>query len=108
MLGLNWRTNLSSIVLGLVTLLMGIPTFISAITAWSNHQAVDWRSVLVSTALAVITAGLAAAKDSQNQSTPAQVQAAGALVAAQTQTQIDDAKAKLKAANDEAAAGLKK
>jgi len=108
MLGLNWRTNLSSIVTGLLTLLLGIPTFINAITAWGNHQPVDWRSVLVTTALAVITAGLATAKDSANQSTPAQVQAAGTLVAAQTPEQIEAAKAQLKVANTEAAVAQKK
>lgn len=76
MLGTNWKTNLTAAITGVLTLLMGIPTFISAITAWSAHQQVDWRSVLVSTALAVITAGLAAAKDSTTHSTVTQVEAA--------------------------------
>lgn len=108
MLGLNWKTNLFSLLTGLATLLLGIPTFITAIQAWGNHQPVDWRSVLVTTALALVTAGLASAKDASNQSTPAQVQAAGAVVAAQTPDQVDAAKAQLKAANEDAAAGLKK
>src|SRR5216684_3542011 len=100
MLGLNWRTNLTAWLTGLVTLLLGVPTFISAVQAWGNHQPVDWRSVLVTTALALVTAGLAASKDASNQSTPAQVQAAGAVVAAQTPDEIEAAKAQLKAAND--------
>lgn len=84
MLGTNWKTNLASIGTGLLTLLLGIPTFITAITAWSNHQAVDWRSVLTSTALAIVTAGLASAKDSTTHSTVAQVEASTAVVAAPT------------------------
>lgn len=76
MLGTNWKTNLSSIVTGILTLILGVPTFVQAVTDWSNHKAVDWRSVLVSTALVVITAGLAAAKDSTTHSTVAQVEVA--------------------------------
>lgn len=80
-LGTNWKTNLTAALTGLLTLLLGIPTFVTAITAWSNHQSVDWRSVLVSTALAVVTAGLAAAKDSTTHSTQAQVTTATTVAA---------------------------
>ena len=89
-LGLNWKTNLSSIITGFLTLVLGIPTFISAITAWSNHLPVDWRSVLVSTALAVITAGLGVSKDATTHSTEAQVEQA--TVVAKTEA-VADAKA---------------
>lgn len=64
-LGTSWRTNLMSIITGVATALLGIPIFINAITDWSNHKPVDWRSVLVATAFAAITAGLALAKDAK-------------------------------------------
>ena len=68
----NWKTGVT----GLVTILLGIPSFVSALTAWGNHQAVDWRSVLVSTALIVIGAGLTTAKDASTHSTVAEVNVA--------------------------------
>jgi len=62
MLGSSWFTKLSAIVIGLIGILLGFPAFTGAITAWSNHTAVDWRSVLTATGFVVVTAGLAAAK----------------------------------------------
>jgi uncharacterized membrane protein (UPF0182 family) len=62
-MGASWRTTLMSIVTGVITLLLGIPVFVQAVTDWSHHLPVDWRSVLTTTALAAITAGLALAKD---------------------------------------------
>lgn len=66
----NWKTTLT----GFITLLLSVPTFVTAVTAWGNHQAVDWRSVLISTALAIAGSGLVAAKDASTHSTAAEVQ----------------------------------
>jgi hypothetical protein len=66
----NWKTNLA----GVATFLTACPGFVSAIQAWAAHQAVDWRSVLVSTALTAVSGGLLAAKDSTTHSTIAEVQ----------------------------------
>lgn len=71
-LGMNWKTTLS----GLASLLLTVPQFVSAITAWANHQAVDWRPVLISVAMAVLGTGLVAAKDGTTHSTIAQVEKA--------------------------------
>jgi uncharacterized membrane protein YfcA len=68
----NWKTSLG----GLVTLLLGVPTFVSAIQAWGNHQPVDWRSVLVSTTLSIVGVSFLAAKDATTHSTSAEIQQA--------------------------------
>lgn len=101
-LGTNSKTTASAIITGLLTLLLGVPTFITAITAWSQHQPVDWRAVGVSTALAVITAGLASAKDASTHSTPAQIQASGAAVTAVTPAQVAQAKVEVAQADAQA------
>ena len=61
-LGPSWIPKLTGAISGLLSLLLGVPIFVTAVQAWANHQAVDWRNVLVSTAFIVISAGLAAAK----------------------------------------------
>jgi hypothetical protein len=71
-LGINWKTTLA----GIAAFLTSVPPFVSAITAWSNHQAVDWRQTLVSVALAAIGGGLVAAKDATTHSTSVEVEAA--------------------------------
>jgi len=68
----NWKTTVT----GLITLVLSVPTFISALTAWGNHQPVDWRSVLITTALAVVGTGLVSAKDGTTHSTASEVQVA--------------------------------
>lgn len=68
----NWKTTIT----GLITLVLSVPTFISALTAWGNHQPVDWRSVLITTALAVVGTGLVSAKDGTTHSTASEVQVA--------------------------------
>jgi uncharacterized membrane protein YfcA len=65
----NWKTTLT----GLITLVLSVPTFISALTAWGQNQPVNWRNVLVSTTLAVAGAGLVASKDSTTHSTQSEV-----------------------------------
>ena len=71
LLGINWKTTLA----GVLTFLSGVPGFVTAIQAWANHQAVNWREVIVSVALAAAGAGLAVAKDSSTHSTADQIQA---------------------------------
>jgi len=66
----NWKTTLT----GLVALLLNVPVFVTALYAWGKHEPVDWRNVLVTTAITVIGAGLLAAKDSTTHSTAAQVE----------------------------------
>ena len=61
----NWKTGIT----GVIALLFSIPTFVSALQAWGNHQPVDWRSVLVSTAISIVGTGLIAAKDGTTHST---------------------------------------
>ena len=68
----NWKTSLA----GLCAFLTSVPGFISALTAWGQGQPVQWRQVLVSVGLAGIGAGLAMAKDGDNHSTVAEVEAA--------------------------------
>jgi hypothetical protein len=80
-LGVNWKTTLA----GIAAFLSGVPGFVNALTAWGNHQAVNWREVLVSVALAAIGAGLAAAKDGTTHSTTAQVETATAKAVETTQ-----------------------
>jgi NADH:ubiquinone oxidoreductase subunit 4 (subunit M) len=70
-LTVNWKTNLA----GIVTFLLSVPAFVSALSAWAAHQPVDWRSVIVSVALTAGGVGLISAKDSTTHSTIAQVQA---------------------------------
>jgi len=65
----NWKTTLA----GILTFLTSVPAFVTAIEAWGRHQPVDWRSVLVSTAMAAAGAGLLVAKDSTTHSTLDQV-----------------------------------
>lgn len=67
----NWKTTLT----GVIALLLNVPVFVSAIYAWGKHQPVDWRSVLVTTTLTVVGAGLVAAKDSTTHSTIPQIEA---------------------------------
>jgi hypothetical protein len=70
----NWKTTVA----GILTFLMGVPSFVTALQAWGAHQAVDWRSVAVSVALTAGGAGLVAAKDATTHSTPTEVTQAGA------------------------------
>lgn len=65
----NWKTNLT----GIITILLGIPSFVSAVQAWSAHQPVDWRTTAITTILGV---GLILAKDGSSHSTIAEVQVA--------------------------------
>lgn len=65
----NWKTNLT----GIITILLGIPSFVTAIQAWSNHQPVDWRTTAITTVLGV---GLMLAKDGSSHSTIAEVEVA--------------------------------
>lgn len=65
----NWKTTLA----GVATFLAGVPGFVAALEAWSHHQAVDWRQVIVSIALSAAGAGLASAKDSTTHSTADEV-----------------------------------
>lgn len=99
MLGQNWKTNLASILTGLLTTVMGVPTLIAAIAAWSNHQPVDWRAVLTTTVMAIVTAGLAAAKDATTHSTQAQTAAASAVAKAETPIEAVKAESKVAAAD---------
>jgi hypothetical protein len=68
----NWKTSLS----GVVAFLFACPAFVSAFQAWSNHQAIDWRSVVFGIAMFAVSSGLLAAKDSTTHSTAEEVQAA--------------------------------
>jgi len=69
----NWKTSLGGVIVGIMAFLMGVPAFLSALQAWGSHQPVDWRSVIVSIALAAGSAALLAAKDGSNHSTQAEV-----------------------------------
>ena len=68
-LGINWKTTFT----GLVTWLMAVPSFYTAMMALYNHQAVDWRQVGIGVALAAGGSGLVAAKDGTTHSTAAEV-----------------------------------
>jgi drug/metabolite transporter (DMT)-like permease len=69
----NWKTNLAAA----AAFLFSVPQFITAIQAWQNGQKADWRGAVVSL---VIALGLAAAKDGDNHSSLAQVEAKQATV----------------------------
>ncbi len=64
----NWKTNLAA----LCAFAYSVPQFVTAIQAWQAHQQPDWRAAVISL---IIAAGLAAAKDGDNHSTIAQVEA---------------------------------
>lgn len=66
----NWKTSLT----GFIGLLLSVPTFVSALQAWGAHQPVDWRQILVSTTITVISTGLLASKDSTTHSTVQEVE----------------------------------
>lgn len=70
-LGQNWKTTGAAI----LTFLLSIPSVVSALTAWANHQPTDWRMAVVG----IVTGlGLLAAKDSTTHSTVNQVETATA------------------------------
>jgi hypothetical protein len=94
-LGLNWKSNIIAIVAFLGT----VPSILTAIGQFINHQPVDWHAA----AGGLLLAGLAyVSKDASNQSTAAQVQAATAKVTAVTPDQHAAADAQMKAADDQA------
>lgn len=66
-LGANWKTTGAAI----LVFLLSVPSVVSAITAWAQHQTPDWRMAI----LGIVTGlGLLAAKDSTTHSTAAQVE----------------------------------
>jgi hypothetical protein len=95
-LGLNWKSNLIAVVAFLGT----VPSIVTAIGQFINHQPVDWHAI----AGGLIVALLAyVSKDASNQSTQAQVDAATAKVAAVTPEQVAAAEVQVKTANLQAA-----
>lgn len=73
----NWKTNLVS----LVAFIYSVPQAVQVIQAWSTGQSTNWRPAVVGL---IVAAGMAAAKDSTNHSTQAEV------VHATVDKQIDD------------------
>ena len=62
----NWKTNL----VALVAFIYSVPQVIQCIQAWGNGGQANWKQALVGLLLA---GGMAAAKDSTNHSTQAEV-----------------------------------
>jgi hypothetical protein len=62
----NWRTDLVS----LVAFIYAVPQVVETIQAWSNGQPANWKQALVAL---LLSAGMAAAKDSTNHSTVQEV-----------------------------------
>lgn len=87
----NWKTNLAA----LAAFVFSVPQFVTAISQYRAGEHVDWRGALISV---VIAAGLAAAKDGDNHSTLAQVQAKQAQVEGDPNAPV-----LVKAANDQIA-----
>lgn len=75
----NWKTT----IIGLITTALSVPAFVNGIHAWAQHKNVDWREVLVSTAITLAGSGLVFAKDSTTHSTEQEVEKATAAKAAQ-------------------------
>lgn len=65
----NWKTNLAAAVL----VIYSAPAFVTAVTAWENHQPTNWRTAIIGL---IVAAGLFAAKDGDNHSTADQVRVA--------------------------------
>jgi drug/metabolite transporter (DMT)-like permease len=74
----SWRTALGAV----CGFLLAAPVFVADLTAWSNHQPVNWRSLLISLAMAALAVGLASAKDAAVHSTLPEIQASTAKEAA--------------------------
>lgn len=92
---MKW-SDIKTTLAGYVTFLLALPSFVQALIDWSKHQPVDWRFVLVSSALAVTSWGLTKAKDSSSHSTQDQIDAATAAAAAKGQVKVADAVAENK------------
>jgi hypothetical protein len=71
----NWKTNLAA----LAAFAYSVPQFVTAIQQWQAGQSPNWKGAIISL---IVAAGLAAAKDGDNHSTAAQVQASTAKEAA--------------------------
>ena len=69
----NWKTNLAA----LAAFAYSVPQFVTAIEQWQAGQKPNWHGAIISL---IIAAGLAAAKDGDNHSTLAQVEAKTAVV----------------------------
>lgn len=67
----NWKSN----TIALLSALLAVPAFVSAITQWMNHQPVDWRFAIGSTILTILAA---VSKDASTHSTAAEVTVATA------------------------------
>lgn len=93
-LGLNWRSNLIAIVAFLGT----VPSIITAINQFINHQQVDWHAAAGGLLLSVLAF---VSKDASNKSTIAQAEAAQAQVAAVTPEQKAAADAQVKLADSQ-------
>lgn len=63
--GKSWKTTLSGLVVAMLTLLLAVPSLMTAVSEWSKHQPVEWRPVILAVTLAIIAAGLTAAKDKE-------------------------------------------
>ena len=99
-LGVNWKSNL----IALVAFVGTVPSIITAIGQFINHQPVDWHAMaggLLLAALAYV------AKDASNQSTQAQVNAATAKSVAITPEQVAAAAEQVKTANQQAVGKVK-
>lgn len=70
----NWKTNLAAV----AAFAVSVPQFVTAVEAWQAGQPVNWRGAVISL---IVAAGLAVAKDGDNHSTVAQVQASTAAQA---------------------------
>jgi hypothetical protein len=67
----NWKTNLAAV----AAFAVSVPQFVTAVEAWQAGQPANWRGAVISL---IVAAGLAVAKDGDNHSTIAQVQASTA------------------------------
>ena len=65
-LGTNWKTNLAAI----LSFLLSVPQFVTAIQSYIKHEPADWRGAI---AALVVALGLLASKDSTTHSTVDQV-----------------------------------
>jgi hypothetical protein len=79
--GVNWKSNLISV----VALLGTIPAIITATTQFINHQPVDWRAAAGGTLLALLAYVV---KDASTHSIPAQSEAALAKAEGQPNADI--------------------
>ena len=71
----NWKTN----IIALAEFIYSVPQVVQTIQAWSTGQPANWKQAVTGLLLA---AGMAAAKDSTNHSTAAEVRASTDAVVA--------------------------